>query len=324
MGYSKSVYQRADRISNERRLEAQRSADYRLQAFYGANPKALEIENELTHTFTAITRAMMSGDHEEKIKIKNHNLQLQQELNKIYSEAGISEKDIKPQYTCKLCCDKGNVDGKLCECYKSLLKQIACDDLNRRSPLSLSDFSSFDLSYYPDDCRLKMANIFNYCKDYAKNFSCDSDSIIMTGNTGLGKTHLALAIANEVIKNGMGVIYISAPDMVTALEDYQFGRETFGEEITPQILSECDLLIIDDLGTEFVTSFSKGAVYNVFNSRISRGKPTIISTNLTMAELERNYSDRFVSRITGCCRRLHFEGNDIRIQKKFRNSSDRA
>lgn len=323
MGYSKSVYQRADRILSERRLEAQRSSDYKLQAFYKANPRAREIENELTHTFTAITRAMMSGEHEKMLEIKNNNLQLQQELKEIYNRAGISENDLKPQYTCKNCCDKGNIDGKLCECYKALLKQIACDDLNRRSPLSLSDFASFDLSYYPKDCRNKMTNIFNYCKAYANNFNSDSDSIIMTGGTGLGKTHLALAIANEVIKKGMGVIYISAPDMVTALENYQFNREMSGEEITPQILSDCDLLIIDDLGTEFVTSFSKGAVYNVFNSRISRGKPTIISTNLTMAELEKNYTDRFVSRITGYCRRLHFEGSDIRILKKI-NNSDRA
>lgn len=318
MGYSKSVYDRADRILSERRLEAQRKADAISSDFYRTNPRAEEIENQLSHTFTAIARAMMSGDKEGMEKIKEKNLALQSELKSIYQNAGITEEDLKPKYSCTKCADKGNIDGIRCECYSALLKQIACDDLNRRSPLSLSDFDSFDLSFYSDEYRKKMSNIYNYCKSYAASFSADSDSIIMTGGTGLGKTHLALAIANEVIKNGNGVIYISSPDMVSALEEYQFGRETSGFEITPQILSDCDLLIIDDLGTEFLTSFSKGAVYNVFNSRISRGKPTIINTNLTIAEMEKNYTDRFVSRVTGYCRRLHFEGSDIRIQKKMR------
>lgn len=317
MGYNKSVYEKADRILGERRLEAKRNAEIKQQAFYRVHPRAQQIENELSHTFTAIARAMMSGDKEKMESVKNHNLELQKELEQVYKSAGISEDDLKPKYTCKNCCDKGNIDGVPCECYQKLIKQIACDDLNRRSPLSLSDFSSFDLSYYSDEHRNKMTNIFNYCKSYASNFNQNSDSIIMTGGTGLGKTHLALAIANEVIKKSRGVIYISAPDMVSELEKIQFSRESQTGEITPQILAECDLLIIDDLGTEFVTNFSKTAVYNVFNSRISRGMPTIISTNLTISELEKNYTDRFVSRVTGYCRRLHFEGTDIRIQKKM-------
>ncbi|MCQ4023384.1 MULTISPECIES: ATP-binding protein [unclassified Ruminococcus] len=318
MGYSKSVYGRADRILSERRLTAQRNADKAQQSFYSAYPIAREIEHKLTHTFTNIARATLSGDHEKLLEIKKENLELQRKLAQVYALAGISEEDLKPKYTCSHCNDKGNVDGVACDCYINLLKQIACDDLNLRSPLSLSDFESFDLSYYPEECRHKMSNILSYCSNYAENFNSNSDSVIMTGGTGLGKTHLALAIANEVIKKGKGVIYITAPDMVSTLEEYQFGRETEESEVTPKILSDCDLLIIDDLGTEFLNNFSKGAVYNVFNSRITRGNPTIINTNLTIQELEKNYTDRFVSRVTGYCRRLHFEGSDIRILKKMR------
>lgn len=316
MGYSKSVYDRAQRILDQRRLDAKRDSQLRTEAFLSAHPRAGEIENELTHTFTAIARAMMAGEKDKILEIKEKNLSLQAELDEIYSEAGITPEDLKPRYTCMKCHDRGNVDGVECSCRRELLKQIACDDLNRRSPLSLSDFDSFELRYYPEEYRQKMSNIFNFCVSYAQSFSEHSDSILMTGETGLGKTHLALAIANEVTKKGMGVVYISAPEMVSALEEYQFGREGILRDITPRLLSECDLLIIDDLGTEFVTSFSKSAVYTVFNSRISRGKPTIISTNFSLKELEQNYTDRFVSRVTGYCRRLHFEGKDIRIQKK--------
>ena len=317
MGYSKSVYDRADRILNERRLSAQRNAEKLRLAFYEANPKALEIEEQLSHTFTEIARTVMSGDKEQLGKIKEKNLALQQELKRLYDEAGVNEKALSPHYVCEKCSDKGNIDGVVCQCYEKLVKQIACDDLNRRSPLSLCDFESFELKYYPEENRRKMSNIFNYCVEYANTFSQSSDSIVMTGGTGLGKTHLALSIANRVINNGSGVIYISAPEMVSALEEYQFGREQSSTEITARILSECDLLIIDDLGTEFVTAFSKSAVYNVFNLRITKGKPTIISTNLSIAELEKNYTDRFVSRISGYCRILFFEGSDIRIQKKM-------
>lgn len=318
MGYSKSVYERADRILSERRLAAVKRAEKAQLDFYKANPRAKEIDEELAHTFTGIARATLSGDRTKLLEIKKRNLELQKELSAIYTATGISPDDLKPKYTCPHCGDRGNIDGKVCDCYKNLLKQIACDDLNRRSPLSLSDFESFDLSFYNGECRHKMSNIFNYCRAYAENFKSDSDSIIMTGATGLGKTHLALAIANEVIKKGKGVIYITAPGMVSALEEYQFGREVPDEEITPKLLSDCDLLIIDDLGTEFLNNFSRGAIYNVFNSRITAGKPTIINTNLSLPELEKNYSDRFVSRVTGYCRRLHFEGSDIRIQKKMR------
>ncbi len=318
MGYSKSVYDRADRILNERRLDAKRKAERVRNAFYEKYPRAKAIENELSHTFTGIARAMLAGRGEGMEEIKNKNLALQRELSDIYKAAGVSEESFSPRYVCPRCSDTGNVDGVVCECYKKLIKQIACDDLNRRSPLDLSDFESFDLSYYPEDCRQKMGNILNYCVRYAASFGKDSDSIVMTGKTGLGKTHLALSIANEVIKGGHGVIYISAPEMVSALEEYQFNREGARADITLDILSECDLLIIDDLGTEFSTSFSKSAVYNVFNSRISRGAPTIISTNLTLSELEKSYTDRFLSRVTGCCRVMYFEGDDIRLQKKLK------
>lgn len=317
MGYSKSVYDRAQRILDQRRLDAKRDSQMRTEAFLSAHPRAMEIENELTHTFTAIARAMMAGEKEKILSIKEKNLSLQAELRGIYAAAGVTPEELKPRYTCMKCHDRGNVDGVECSCRRELLKQIACDDLNRRSPLSLSDFDSFELHYYPEQFRRKMSNIYNFCKGYAQNFSECSDGILMTGGTGLGKTHLALAIANEVTKKGMGVVYISAPEMVSALEEYQFGREGVRRDITPSLLTECDLLIIDDLGTEFATNFSRSSVYSVFNSRISRGKPTIISTNLSLKELEQAYSDRFVSRVTGYCRRLHFEGNDIRIQKKL-------
>lgn len=137
----------------------------------------------------------------------------------------------------------------------------------------------------------------------------------MKGATGLGKTHLSLAIANEVIRRGYGVIYVSAPALLSQLEKEYFSRSPLSNGTT-EMLNDCDLLIIDDLGTEFRTQFSAAQIYNIFNARILCHKPVIINTNLTMTELEKAYSERFVSRINGVAQKLDFLGEDVRIKKK--------
>ena len=148
----------------------------------------------------------------------------------------------------------------------------------------------------------------------ADNFNSHSESILMKGATGLGKTHLSLAIANEAIKRGYGVIYASAPQLVSKLEKIYFSNKE--DDSTFDMLVECDLLIIDDLGTEFHSQFSVSQLYNIFNSRMLSNKPVIINTNLTIRDLQENYTDRFVSRICGNARQLDFLGRDIRIRRK--------
>ena len=135
---------------------------------------------------------------------------------------------------------------------------------------------------------------------------------MMRGATGLGKTHLSLAIANEVIQNGFGVIYVSAPMLVSSLEKSHFKYDYDTEEETINSLVTCDLLIIDDLGTEFQSSYSTSTIYNIFNSRLLNRKPTIMNTNLTLKDLEKSYSPRFVSRVMGNCAKIDFLGRDIR------------
>ena len=198
----------------------------------------------------------------------------------------------------------------------------ACAELNRNAPLSLSTFESFNLEYYDKtvDPKLKvspydhMSRVLRYCQNYADNFNSHSESILMKGATGLGKTHLSLAIANEAIKRGYGVIYASAPQLVSKLEKIYFSNKE--DDSTFDMLVECDLLIIDDLGTEFHSQFSVSQLYNIFNSRMLSNKPVIINTNLTIRDLQENYTDRFVSRICGNARQLDFLGRDIRIRRK--------
>ena len=323
MGYSRDVYLAAEDEMQRRRMDALREADERSARFYEKYPRALELERLLLQTGVKAGKAVVGGADvkEELLKLKEANQAQQKELRGIFERAGVPEDYLQPHFYCKNCEDRGYVDGKRCPCMENLLREKAFNKLNRLSPLSLSSFETFSLEDYSDErsdggpsSRRRMTQIFNYCKKYAKEFTLQSDSLVFCGATGLGKTHLALAIANEVTNMGFGVVYCSAPDVVQALEKEQFSRSADDKEDgVRKALLDCDLLILDDLGTEFITQFTSGAVYNVFNSRLTAGKPTIISTNLSLKEMEKYYSERFVSRISGSCQRLDFIGNDVRV-----------
>ena len=163
-----------------------------------------------------------------------------------------------------------------------------------------------------------MEDIFRFGTGYAQRFSLHSPSILMTGATGLGKTHLSLAIAREVIEKGYGVVYGSAQNFMLQIERERFGRSESSE--SERQLQECDLLILDDLGVEFLTQFVSAAVYNLINTRLMAERPTIISTNLSISELESRYSERVVSRIIANYRVLPFIGRDVRQLKRMREA----
>ena len=330
MGYSKETYAKAHSIMQDRRMNALREADLRKEQFYKKYPRAQQVERALSQTAAKAGNAVLSGANakEELLKLKAANLSLQKELAAILTGAGVPDDYLEARFTCKTCCDKGYMDGKMCSCFLSLLKDVAYEELNALSPLSLCGFESFSLRYYTDapqdggtSPKRRMQQIFSFCKEYARSFQEDSESLLLVGATGLGKTHLALAIANEVINRGYGVVYCSVPDIARRLEQEHFSKGS--EEPTQQSLTQCDLLILDDLGTEFTTPFTSSALYHIFNTRLMRTKPTIISTNLSLEEMERAYSERFVSRLAGSCQRLTFLGRDVRIQMKKESLSKR-
>lgn len=324
MGYSKEIYEQAMATLREHRaLEALRT-DERKQAFFGQYPRAREIEKELSSTAIQAAKAVLKGrgTQETLQELREHNQALQQEFDALLSEAGLPSDYLEPHYQCAQCRDEGFIDGKMCACLKVRMRTEACRKLNAQTPLSLSTFESFDLKYYSSTPepgqktapREHMEQVFQYCKNYAEQFSMASPSLLFRGGTGLSKTHLSLAIANVVIQNGYGVIYDSVHNIMTTLERERFGKEPAPED-TNRLLMECDLLILDDLGTEFSTSFVTASIYNLVNTRLMAQRPTIISTNLTLTELEKRYTERLISRIIGHYVRLPFYGKDIRQQK---------
>ncbi len=317
MHYSDQVYKAAEAAMTGRRRKAEREAEERRREFFLAYPRAREIETTLSKTAVLTARAVLGGGNvrEKLTELKTANQTLQKELSHILESAGCPGDHLEIRYTCSKCGDTGYIDGRMCPCLKRLLREEAYKELNAITPLSLSSFEAFSLSYYPENVQQSMERIFLNCRRYAETFSMDSPNLIMMGNTGLGKTHLSLAIAAVVTQNGYGVVYGSVNNLVSKLEKEHFGRDE--DNGTLESLLTCDLLILDDLGTEFRTAFSTAELYNIVNTRQMAKRPTIISTNLTMKELEAAYSSRFTSRIIADYVRCLFQGEDIRQKKRM-------
>lgn len=330
MGYSKEIYRATKAKMEDRRTTAERRADAVREEVYRRVPRIEELEREISSCGILAVRAVLNGGDVKTTtqELRNKSLAMQSEVRNLLVKNGYNENCFEPQYNCKNCNDTGYIekDGKTvyCPCFKRLLVATACEELNRTAPLRLSTFESFDLNMYSHEVDResgvspydKMQKIFNYCVQYARTFTPDSKTLLLRGGTGLGKTHLSLAIANEVTKRGYGVIYVSAPMLMSTLSNMHFSKEENDAEYL-DMLTKCDLLIIDDLGTEFSTQFSTTQFYNLCNSRMLLKKPLIINTNLSISELEKSYSSRFVSRIYGEGVRLNFVGDDIRLKKSL-------
>lgn len=323
MGYGKKIYEEACRQLESSRQEAEAEAASKAEAFYRKCPQALEVKEEMGANAARAAKAVLHGGdvRAEMEKLRSRGLALQEEYGRLLEEHGYTPQDLKPHYACPHCQDTGVVDGRMCACLKQLQRSLAYQSLSMNTPLGESTFENFSLDFYKDDPRAlgHMEDVLNACRQYAARFRSDSPSLLFKGATGLGKTHLSLAIAGEVIGKGYGVLYGSAQTFAVALERERFDRP---DPDTPtdanSQLMGCDLLILDDLGTEFPSQYVNAALYHVVNTRLLAAKPTIISTNLTMQELEARYSDRFASRLAGFYGMLEFTGHDIRIEKRKR------
>ncbi len=330
MGYSREVYDEALNKLQKKRIRSERELQKRRDILFLRSPRAEAIERELARSAVSAARAVFSGKdkREELVKLKEKSAALQKELSDILESLGFEKNYLEERHECGSCRDTGYIDGRMCECMRKTLKQCAYDSLNRISPLALSDFESFSLEYYsrsvPEGGKMspynQMSIILDVCKKYADRFPENSRNMLLQGAPGLGKTHLSLAIAKSVIDKGCGVVYVSAPDILSRLENEHFRGFESSMTDSEKILIECDLLILDDLGTEFQTKFTVSEIYRILNTRMLCSKPTIISTNLSLKDLERAYDVRTVSRILGMYSILSFTGKDIRQLKKLKKS----
>jgi DNA replication protein DnaC len=234
---------------------------------------------------------------------------------------GYPENYLDVIYKCPDCHDTGYAKGTFCHCLLALAGKIAAKELNQTAQIQLCQFETFSLDYYRgqktekgSDCYQAMKKILHYCQHYAEHFNQNSPSILMFGKTGRGKTHLSLSIASVVIEHGYSVLYDSVINFLRRIEQEHFGKSD-EDTNTMELLLTCDLLILDDLGTEFDSAFYQSTIYNLINTRMNRSLPTIISTNLDYNGISHRYEERITSRIFATYFNLCFVGSDVRILK---------
>jgi len=325
MKYSSKTYTAAAAELERRRDRASQALERRRAEAYAKCPELMALEREISSAGLEVVKAISMGENAKAYieSLAESNLAAQERKKVLLRGAGFPEDFLAIQYTCALCRDWGFVSGRLCDCHSTLLRSLAFAQLSELSPARESGFAQFSLAYYDTATdielglspRTQMSRILSYCQGYAAEFDLSAPSLLFHGETGLGKTHLSLAIAGQVVANGYGVVYGSAQNLLSKLEKerFSYNRERFGE--TEQTLLDCDLLILDDLGAEFSTQFTVAAIYNLINTRLLKSLPVIISTNLTAEELEQKYSRRIASRILSTYTAFQFLGRDIRQLK---------
>lgn len=307
----------------KRRLAATAALFRRQDEIYKKIPQIQQLGDEITKTGAEYTLAVLAKDASLSAYLKEKLNRIAQERKQLLTSNGFAENALEMQYSCDKCKDTGYVNGKVCSCMKQEIIRCRQQLLSALSPAPQTDFEQFSLDYYPKEAisapsgkiiipYKQMQQVFQYCKAYAESFSPKSKSLIMLGSAGLGKTHLACAIANDCIKKGFTVMYASSQQLFTQIEQARFTDE----DIIGDIIS-CDLFILDDLGAENITAYSNSVFYNIVNTRMINSSPCIYTTNLVSQQaMQKRYGEKITSRLMGSCERLPFVGEDIRILKR--------
>ncbi len=320
MAYNKQSYLRVREMYRTKYLLAEEEAARRTEELHRKSPELRALDRTLSMTSIKIAMAALGTGEEYKEKlaaVEKENMELQARRAAILTELGYPADYTKPPYECHKCNDSGFVGAKMCECMRRDLILAAYESSGIGSLLRTQGFDTFKLEYYPaGEERDRMARNLALLRDYAENFSTKSDSLILCGATGLGKTHLSTSVARRVIERGFDVYYTTALQMFGDFEHARFGTEMGMESVVSlDRYTSCELLILDDLGTEVSNQFTNSCLYLVINERINKGLPTIISTNLSGKEIKARYTDRIASRILGDFKPFLFTGTDIRRLK---------
>ena len=330
MAYDGKIMRRAlQRLEEDRRRRAERFQEQREEIFR-RQPRLRRIQEELNSTAgRIITQALrQGGDPRAAIeRLRDENLALQAERKRLLGELALPEDVLDEKPACPLCNDTGLRGEAYCRCLRPYYTQEQKKDLSRMLDLGSQSFDTFSLEWYseaipegkPRSARTQMERVYNHCAEFAHGFGRKFQNLLLFGAPGLGKTHLSAAIAREVSEKGFSVVYDTAMHVFERFEQQKFGREE-GEAVSSDVsrILTADLLILDDLGTEMTTAFVQSALYQIINTRLLEKKSTIISTNLSPAQLAQRYTLQIASRLEGEYEMLPSVGEDIRKQKKAR------
>lgn len=322
--------QALERLDEEKLARTAKASKLRA-GLYLKYPRIREIDAELrSNMLGAIELALSKGrDVEAEMdSARKRSLALQAERTEILASKGYKDSDIDDVPKCVKCGDSGFIGTKPCGCLLDIYKDEQRRELSACLKLGQETFNTFCLEYYDDrkdpgtgfSPRELMSVVYEQCREYARKFSKNSDNLFLRGGTGLGKTFLSTCIAKVVSEKGFSVVYDTAVNIFAAFEEEKFGRGADSGETKEKVSRylNCELLIVDDLGTEMLTSMVSSALYSLVNTRLTNGKKTIINSNLSSEELGKRYMPQIVSRLEGEYVSVNFYGQDIRLKKRDR------
>lgn len=330
MNYDGKLLARAREKIDAQREKNQLEHQLRTERIYREIPAIREIDQQMRAQMTELVRLTLAKPADLSVSLdalREKNLDLQMHRAELLTEHGYPVDYLDEIVSCSSCGDTGMVKGQICDCLKKLYNRELTDQLSSLLRDGQECFESFDLSLYPDtpdpisgfSARDNMREVYNGCRKYALSFPDVSVNLLLRGPTGLGKTFLSACIARSVAEKGFSVCYESTAAALEAFERQKFSRDIQDQEAASsrvrQMLS-CDLMLLDDLGTEMVTPLSLSALYTLLNTRLSRGLRTVISTNCSNDELQRRYTPQICSRLQGEFLELPFTGNDIRLLRR--------
>lgn len=327
MALSNSQYNGLMREYEERQLRRRHERERRVARLYEKVPRIRELDQEISAQAARCARLGLTGDGSLE-EAKKHLQELRRSRRECLSEAGFPEDYTQMAYDCPDCKDTGYINGKRCHCFERARLRILYAQSGIEEILKRENFSTLSFAYYDDKEPLPglgmtelqyMRVIVKQCREFVAEFPEKPRNLLLTGSTGVGKTFLTNCIAKELIDAGVSVIYLSSQDLFELFSKSRFGREREDQEEAQEScrhILECELLIIDDLGTEINNSFVSSQLFYCINERINRNLGTIISTNLSIDLLRDSYSDRVASRIMSHYTMVPLYGGDIRMKRR--------
>lgn len=318
----RSIMDDYDRLRRENKMEE----DRRKEEIYNAIPKIRQIDREIAHlSLSEARRRILRPGEPASASLQEQIYSLSMEKINLLAIHGYPADYLDAIYRCPLCEDTGYIGAEKCRCFRQKIMDILYDQSNIKELIRQENFQYFRSDYYSDaplpgksfSPRDNILNIVEKCRHFIDTFSRQpGQNLLISGNTGVGKTFLTNCIAAELLEQGVSVIYLTAHQFFDRLADYTFRREE-GNSDTLSFLLNCDLLIIDDLGTELNNGFINSQLFLCINERILRQRSTIISTNLSLKQISHTYTERISSRIIEAYEHFYIYGDDIRIKKAF-------
>lgn len=325
-----NIYKKILREYDKKQTRNKLNLEKRKEQIYKKFPRIKEIDTKIADSAISLMKKSLSESENIDELINKQDdlvLDLKKEKIEILNSHGYDKDFLELQYGCKKCKDTGFINGSKCKCFKQKVINEAYNKSNLGAILEKENFDTFNYKFYSDkkskdnkSPREIIKKAFNKSLDFCTNFDLEFDNLLFYGHAGTGKTFLCNCIAKDLLDRGKSVIYLTAFDLFKKITDYKFNNSSLEDDPLDTILA-CDLLIIDDLGSEFSNSLTNPELFNCINSRLLNNKSVVISTNLNPNQLKEKYSDRIISRIIGNYSIIEIIGEDIRINKKLANKS---